>query len=94
VWPECLDDLGRARCFELPRRSHGDDTDNQTVGGDWVPGDALNCSHTKASTSTEAETLVLGRNCGLTHLLQGLLAAGTAMGSGLIALIGFASRRR
>lgn len=65
-----------------------------TVGDGWASGDTLTCSHTEDSTSTEAETLVIGRNTGLTHLLQGLLAAGTALGSGLLALIGFASRRR
>jgi len=65
-----------------------------TVGGGWAPGDTLTCSHTEHSTSTEAETLVIGRNSGLTHLLQGLLAGGVALGSGLFALVGFTLRRR
>ena len=31
MWPERLDDLGQARRVELPRRSAGDDTDNQVI---------------------------------------------------------------
>lgn len=59
-----------------------------TVGSGYHTGDTLTC------TSTETLTLVIGRNSGMTHLLQGLLAAGTALGSGLFALVGFAVRRR
>jgi hypothetical protein len=40
------------------------------------------------------KALVLGRNVGMTYLLQGLLATFVAIRSGVIALIGWASRRK
>lgn len=58
------------------------------VTSGWRAGDTLTC------TGTGFETVTLGRNNGLTHLLQGLVAAFVAVGSGIFAIIGFASRRR
>jgi hypothetical protein len=53
----------------------------------WRAGDTLTC------TGTGFESVVLGHNSGLTHLLQGLLAVFAAVGAGLFAVIGFALRR-
>ena len=57
------------------------------VNSGWNDGDTLTCA------AAGYQSLVLGRNVGLTYLLQGLLCAFAAFGSGIIALIGFASRR-
>jgi hypothetical protein len=54
----------------------------------WRPGDTVTC------TSTSSEALVLGRNTGLTHLLQGLLCAFVALGAGTMALVGYRLPRR
>lgn len=54
----------------------------------WHNGDKLTC------TGDGVKTFVLGHNAGLTYLLQGLLGAFLAIGSGTFAFIGFASRRR
>jgi len=58
------------------------------VSSGWHKGDSLTC------TGEGVKALVLGRNAGMTYLLQGLLATFVATGSGVIALIGWASRRR
>jgi hypothetical protein len=57
------------------------------VSSGWHKGDTLTC------TGEGVKALVLGRNVGMTYLLQGLLATFLAFGSGIIALIGWASRR-
>jgi hypothetical protein len=57
------------------------------VHSGWNNGDTLTC------TGDGVTTFVLGRNAGRTYQLQGLLVAFLAFGSGVIALIGFASRR-
>jgi hypothetical protein len=54
----------------------------------WRVGDTFTC------TGTGFEAVVLGHNDGLTHLLQGLLAAFGAVGAGTMGLLGFAIRRR
>lgn len=54
----------------------------------WNKGDTLTC------TGDGVQAFVLGLNSGLTYLLQGLMATFLAIGSGTLALIGFASRRR
>ena len=53
----------------------------------WHKGDTLTC------TGDGVKTVVLGRNVGLTYLLQGLMATFLALGSGLFALVGFSIRR-
>jgi hypothetical protein len=53
----------------------------------WRPGDTVTC------TGAGFETVVLGHNDGLTHLLQGLLAMFGAIGASAMALAGFAIRR-
>jgi hypothetical protein len=53
----------------------------------WRPGDTVTC------TGQGFETVVLGHNDGLTHLLQGLLATIGAIGAGTMGLAGFAIRR-
>jgi hypothetical protein len=58
------------------------------VTSGWRPGDSLTC------TGPGFQAAVLGHNSGLTHLLQGLLAAGTAIAGGAMGLVGFAIRRR
>ncbi len=58
------------------------------VAPGWRAGDSLTC------TGTGFEGVVLGKNAGLTSLLQGLLAAFVAVGAGIMGLIGFAIRRR
>jgi hypothetical protein len=54
----------------------------------WNSGDTLTC------TGDNVQTIVLGHNSGLTYLIQGLMATFVALGSGIMALIGFVSRRR
>jgi len=54
----------------------------------WRVGDTFTC------TGAGFEAVVLGHNDGLTHLLQGLLAAFGAVGAGTLGLLGFAIRRR
>jgi hypothetical protein len=58
------------------------------VTSGWRVGDTFTC------TGTGFEEVVLGHNDGLTHLLQGLLAAFGAVGAGTLGLLGFAIRRR
>ena len=58
------------------------------VRSGWNQGDTLTC------TGDNVQTIVLGHNSGLTYLIQGLMATFLAIGSGTLALIGFASRRR
>lgn len=53
----------------------------------WRGGDTLTC------TGTGFEAVILGHNNGLTHLLQGLMAAFVALGAGTMGLVGFAIRR-
>lgn len=53
----------------------------------WRAGDTFTC------TGTGFQQLVLGHNDGLTHLLQGLLAAAGAVGGSTLGLLGFAARR-
>lgn len=56
------------------------------VAPGWRAGDTLTC--------TGFEGVVLGKNAGMTSLLQGLLAAFVAVGAGTMGLVGFAIRRR
>jgi hypothetical protein len=56
------------------------------VNSGWHKGDTLTC------TGDGVQTLVLGHNAGMTSLLEGLLAGFLALGSGVIALVGFVSR--
>jgi uncharacterized Zn-binding protein involved in type VI secretion len=58
------------------------------VRSGWNQGDTLTC------TGDNVQTIVLGHNSGLTYLIQGLMATFVALGSAIMALIGFASRRR
>lgn len=58
------------------------------VRSGWNQGDTLTC------TGDNVQTIVLGHNSGLTYLIQGLMATFVALGSGIMALIGFVSRRR
>jgi hypothetical protein len=53
----------------------------------WHKGDTLTC------TGDGVKTLVLGHDSGMSSLLKGLLAGFLALGSGVIALVGFSSRR-
>lgn len=56
------------------------------VNSGWHKGDTLAC------TGDGVETLVLGHNDGMSSLLKGLLAGFLALGSGVLALVGFVSR--
>jgi hypothetical protein len=61
----------------------------RSVSSHWRVGDTFTC------TGTGFEEVVLGHNDGLTHLLQGLLAAFLAVGAGTLGLLGrMAIRRR
>jgi hypothetical protein len=53
----------------------------------WKGGDTVTC------TGPGFTAVVLGHNDGLTHLLQGVLAAVGALGAGTMGLVGFALRR-
>ena len=60
----------------------------RSVGSGWRVGDTFTC------TGTGFEDVVLGHNDGLTHLLQGLLAAFLAVGAGTLGLLGLVIRQR
>jgi hypothetical protein len=58
------------------------------VTSGWRTGDTVTC------TGTGVETVVLGQDSGRIHLLQGLLCGFVAFGAAIMAVLGFASRRR
>ena len=58
------------------------------VSSHWRGGDTLTCTGADFHGA-----LVLGHDDGLTHLLQGLLAAGAAILGALFALVGFTIQR-